>query len=196
MLAMMYNIKSKLAPSYLSDLIPPDNKDHISYNLRNSEDIAIPQVRLESYKRSFFLHSVPLWNKLPLNVRQLPTLNRFKSAITNKERCNTLYYYGKRWPSIHHARIRLGCSKLRDDLYRNLHVAESSQCACGYHMENAYHFFIECSNYSDLRQKLFNAKSCYCSISLDIILHGSKQLTLKQNHDAVHNFIDETNRFI
>ncbi len=115
MLLMMYNLKNNLAPSYLSELIPPDKKDHISYNLRNSEDIVLPQVRLESYK------------------------------------------------------------------------------------ENAYHFFIECSNYSDLRQQLFNAISCYCSVSLDIILHGSKQLSLKQNHsifDAVHNFIDKTNQFI
>ncbi len=199
MLVMLYGIKNNLSPSYLSDLIPPDNKDQISYNLRNSMDIVIPLVRLDSYKRSFFPHAITLWNKVSLNVRQLPSLKRFKSAIVTKEKCNILYYYGKRWPSIHHARIRLGCSKLREDLHKNLHVVESSQCPCGYHTENACHFFFECPQYTDIRLQLFSAISCYCLINLDIILHGSKKLTLIQNQsifDAVHKFIEKSNRFL
>jgi len=45
---MLYKIKNQLAPPYLFDLIPPENQDYIRYNLRNNNDIAIPQTRLES----------------------------------------------------------------------------------------------------------------------------------------------------
>ena len=84
-------------------------------------------------------------------------------------------------------------------MHKNLHVVESSQCTYGYHTESAYHFFIECPNYSDTRLQLFNAISCYCSVSLDTILHGTKKLSLIQNQsifDAVHEFIEKSNRFL
>ena len=198
MLVMLYRIKNNLAPSYLTDLNPPINKDHIRYNLRNSLDITIPQVRLESFKRSFFPYTITLWNKLPENKRSLPSLDTFKNAISHKDKCNVLYYYGKRWPSVHHARIRLGCSKLNNDLHMNLHVINSSQCPCGYHTENASHFFFHCPNYIDIRIQLFNVISCFCAIDIKVILEGNDQLDSEKNEtifDAVHHFIIKSNRF-
>ena len=64
-----------------------------------------------------------MWNKLPLHVRNIQTLEEFKLEIkpSTKEK-NILYYYGKRWPCVHHSLMRIGCSKLKFDLCNNLHV--------------------------------------------------------------------------
>ena len=80
------------------------------------------------------------------------TVYEFINALKSdcREAC-VLYYYGKRWALAHHASIRLGCSKLRADLFYKLHVIENSNCSCGYAIENAGHFFFNCPNYNDLR---------------------------------------------
>ena len=46
-----------------------------------------------------------------------------------------LYYYGKRWPSIHHTQMKIGCCKLKYDLYYKRHVIDESSCGCGVNMK-------------------------------------------------------------
>ena len=111
---------------------------------------------------------------------------------------NKLYYYGKRWPAIHHARLRIGCSKLNSDLCHNLHVIESAQCQCGSATEDACHFFFDCKLYNDERQDLLSALLNIAEPLLPTILFGSKELTMEENQEvfhAVHNFITVTKRF-
>ena len=100
------------------------------------------------FKRLFFSHAVRLWNALLLTIHDFRSLSIFKANLSNKTKpCNVLYYYGERWPSVHHARIRIGCSKLNADLCYRLHVKE----------EDPYHFFIACNNFQVARQKLFSS---------------------------------------
>jgi len=199
MLVMLYKIKNNIAPEYLQELIPPENHEYIRYNLRNNSDIAVPPARLETYRRSFVPHSISLWNQLSIHKRDVASVEEFKTAILEKTNCNILYYYGKRWPSIHHARMRIGCSKLKSDLYNNLHVIDNPVCDCGQEEENAIHFFLNCQNYTDIRLQLFNTISAYSHVNIEVILNGNPIINEGQNQaifDAVHYFIEQSNRFI
>mgnify|MGYP001591838763 CR=1 FL=1 len=199
MLIMMFKVKNNLCPEYLSQLLPPENIENRRYNLRNNEDIRIPATNLESFKRSFIPHAISLWNNLPLAQRQIPTLEDFKLSLKeNFKECNILYYYGKRWPSIHHSRIRIGCSKLKNDLFSNLRVIDEPYCICG-SIEDANHFFFGCPNYIDLRLNLFSIVAIYSQINLEILLHGNAELSEDINviiFDAVHDYIEKSNRFV
>ena len=116
----------------------------------------------------------------------------------NIEACNILYYYGERWASVHHARIRIGCSKLKADLYFKLHVEDSPACPCGHPIENDEHYFLSCPNYVQQRDNLLANKRAIAPITYDLLLHGSKRLSNDDNikvFSSVQLYIKETMRF-
>ena len=120
MLMMLYKVKINIAPNYLINLLPNENRENIHYNLQNNNHIRIPFARHEAYKRSFFPYALKLWNTLSAEIQMLATVSEFKKhAICNNE-ANILYYYGHRWGNIHHARLRIGCSQVNYDLFMNL----------------------------------------------------------------------------
>ena len=99
---------------------------------------------------------------------------------------------------MHHARIRLGCSKLNSHLSENLHVIDNPKCSCDYRKEDAHHYFFRCPHYNDIRIDLYSAISVYSEITLSIILHGNPHLSIEQNKfifDAVHSYIIRSDRF-
>ena len=199
MLVMFYKIKNNFVPDYLTELLPPENHENINYNLRNNHNITLPYSRLESFRRSFVPYSINLWNRLKIEVRLSPSISEFKKALKSdcKETC-VWYYYGKRWASVHHARIRLGCSKLRADLYYRHHVIDNPNCSCGYAIEDAEHFFFNCPNYNDLRTNFIEKVSAFALPTKNTILYGDKNLLLKHNQailDATHEFITLSKRF-
>ena len=197
---MVFKIKHHQTPIYLENLLPHQNINRTHYNLRNQNDIEIQPTRLESFRRSFFPLSARVWNELPLDTRLSRNLDDFKLKLnTGRAERNILYYYGQRWPSIHHARLRIGCSKLNFDLHYNLKVVDSPFCPCGFKFESAEHFFLECQRYLDIRHKLFNVIATYCQVTIDVILFGNSDLSINQNYDifdAVHSYILESERFI
>ena len=200
MLIMLYKIKNDLAPNYLNDLLPPENREYTTYNLRHGNNIALPYTRLESFKRSFIPFTIRLWNALPNNVRDASSVSEFKRHL-NKEikEPNVLHYYGSRWASIHHARMCLDCSKLKYDLCFHLHVIDDPSCACGAPYEDVHHFFIECPLYNHIRVDLVNTVSSSTTFNLHNLLYGSSELELKDNiviFESVHLFITQSMRFI
>ena len=198
-LTMMYKIKNDLAPEYLRLLLPEENNETIRYNLRNNRDLKVPFSRLETLKRSFFPRTVRLWNALTSNTREKLSLFAFKTALLeNVDTCNILYYYGERWASVHHARIRIGCSKLNADLCLKLHVENSPACSCGYPIENGEHFFLSCPNYDQQRNNILANIRNIAPITYDLLLHGCKRLSNDDNiavFSSVHLYIKETRRF-
>ena len=200
MLIMMHKIKHNKCPPYLLNLLPPDNQDIHTYNLRNKNDIIKPSTRLESFKRSFFPHAINLWNNLPLNVRSSPTIDSFKKCIKwDQNELIMLYYYGERWTAVHHSRMRLGCSKLNYDLCYNLHVIDHSNCSCGAPVEDAHHFLFVCPNYNEIRTVLCNAVLPLCPFTQDTVLFGNNLLSYKDNvviFGAVHKYIVDSRRFL
>ena len=141
-LCLMYKIVNGLAPSYLCDILQSINSLQTGYNLRREGNIRVPFARTESYKRSFFPHGIQLWNSTDVNLRNLPSITEFKLKFKpDISPSKTILYYGERWASIHHARLRLGCSKLNSHLCYNLHVIPSPECSCGAAVEDVAHFF-------------------------------------------------------
>ena len=140
-----------------------------------------------------------LWNDLSEELKSSSSVTTLKSRIRKEtNEINILYYYGERWSSIHHARMRIGCSKLRKDLYYNLHVVEDSMCTCGVLVEDAKHFFLQCPNYNHIRATLIHDLQNLMPITIRNILFGNKKFTLainKKVFDAVHKFIKDSKRF-
>ena len=197
-LSMMYKIVNGSAPIYLSNLVINEDVNR-RYNLRQTKVLKEIQCRLETYSRSFFPRIIKLWNNLPTEVQSINSLHefkhKFKPVISD---LILLYYYGSRWPSVHHARMRIGCSNLKNDLCNNLHVIDSMQCDCGAPVENAHHYFLECPLFNDNRNSLINKIGYLTLINTNILLYGNAELTLEDNKrvfDAVHEFITKTKRF-
>jgi len=195
---MMYKIEHNIAPSYLSNVIQ-HNEEAPHYNLRTKKSIKIPFCRLTLFKRSFFPSSIKLWNALQINVQTLPSYKSFKDHLKSQvDPPNELYYYGERWPSVHHARMRIGCSKLNNDLCYNLHVVNNPTCECGAPVEDAYHYFFQCPNYQAIRLILLHTVSNITVANIDTFLYGDTALSLVQNQtifEAIHEFIKSTQRF-
>ena len=90
----MYKIHNNLSPSYLRRIFTNTSNVH-SRNLRNSElNYYVPRSRIESAKGSLHHRGSVLWNKIPSEIRKLPTLNVFKTSIHGKD------YFDIPWPIV------------------------------------------------------------------------------------------------
>lgn len=199
-LCMFYKILNEAAPLYLCDILNDIQGIQPRYNLRNPHNIRIPLTRTDSFHRSFFPFAIRKWNSLPLNIKDKESLTTFKqSQIKSKNKHSNIVYYGERWASVHHARMRLGCSKLNNHLFNNLHVAHSSSCSCGHLNEDPSHFFLECPNYTALRDDLLNVINQLAQCNIETILFGNDKLSYQDNikiFTAVQAFIKDSNRFV
>ena len=128
-ICLLYKLFRSEGPSYLRDLLPSEvgeRTDH-RYPLRNMNDADIPFTCLDIFKRSFFPHTLSLWNKLDLETQKSHSLSAFKEGITPKhDKFEYFCHSCDRWVGIHHAGIRIGCSKLKSHLHNNLHVIHQS----------------------------------------------------------------------
>ena len=130
------------------------------------------------------LHTRRLWNDLPDNIQNASSVYNFKQLLyLDDNKPNAAYYYGQRWPSVHHAWSRIGCSGLNDDLSSNLHVIPSPACHCGFPVEKAQHYFYHCPNYQVERVILLNSIQHIPDLSVKTMLFGTPQLSLRDNHE-------------
>ena len=155
-----------------------------------------PLARTETYINSFFPFAIRQWNLLSIEAKSKPSLNEFKNFLKkNKSKKLDILYYGERWASVHHARLRIGCSKLNAHLCNNLHVIHSSECDCGHPYEDPKHFFLECPLYADLRVKLDSDVSKISGCNIQTLLYGDNTLSLERNKQifaAVHEYMKNT----
>ena len=132
-------------------------------------------------------------------IRAHDCVDSFKSCFkTDVNELQVLYYYGERWPSVHHARMRVGCSKLNNDLFSSLHVTDSPAYACVTLYEYAGHFIP--SLYVDCRQILLNDIQGIMLATTKNLLFGSTTTNIAANEkvfNAVHPYmyIIDTKRF-
>ena len=93
---IMYKVKNKLAPSYITELFKMNTS---GYNLRKS-DFHIPRINTTRYGKHSLRYLGPLlFNKLPFNLRNKDSLKSFKTAIRaedltqyTKESCENCIY--------------------------------------------------------------------------------------------------------
>jgi len=198
-LTMLFKIVRGNAPQYLINIMLELNGPR-NYILRNNSNLRVPYCRLETYKKSFFSRAISLWNDLTDEMKFKDTVENFKKqfAVERKE-LQVLYYYGERWPCVHHARMRIGCSKLNNDLFNNLHVVDSPSCICGAPYENAEHFFFHCPQFYNIRQTMLDDIQGVMPINVDHLLYGNADYDTQSNErvfKAVHQFIINSQRFV
>ena len=196
----MYKIINNDAPSYLTSLLPHRVNEISNYNLRDNENFEIPFSRLCTFETSFFPSSLKLWNDLDQSFRNLPTLSQFKRRLKKQLiRSNTYSATSReeRTGDITLSRIRHKCSSLQADLY-SVNIVTNPFCTCGPYIENAEHFFFECSHFDNQRTHLMDSLSSVVNITLDLLLYGNECLTPHMNHLillAVLRYIKESRRF-
>ena len=80
-LLLTYKALNGLAPAYMRELLIPYSPKR---TLRSTENhlLTPPRCRLEYFgKRSFAAAAPTLWNNVPLNIKQAPSVDIFKSRI-------------------------------------------------------------------------------------------------------------------
>ena len=80
-LLLTYKALNELTPAYMRELLVPYCSKR---TLRSTENhlLTPPRCRLEYCGKRFFVAAAPtLWNNLPLNIKQAPSVDIFKSRI-------------------------------------------------------------------------------------------------------------------
>ena len=77
---MTYKIISRQCPESLWDKYH-HRTQHSNYRTRNCRDLQIPRNNLEYVKKGFHYSALKAWNDIPINIRELPTLNRVKKQL-------------------------------------------------------------------------------------------------------------------
>ena len=198
-LCQMYNIVNNKSPGYLQSLMPPTVANTIGYDLRNSANITVPYTRLNIYQKSFFPATIKLWNELEEGIKVSPNLSIFKRKITeNRVISPKSFSFGDRKCNIIHTKLRHGCSQLNSDLYR-VHLLQSPLCECGDSIEDVTHFFLHCTNYTELRRNILpRIRSIMADITVENLLYGHSDLSFGENCTIfllVHKFIKDSHRF-
>ena len=199
-LKFMYNVMHDRFPSYLYECIPENVTNR--YNLRNQLCVPNFKLRTVKFEHSLLPQSIKLWNDLPVNVRSMDNYNEYKSSICCKSAMNKLCNGVTRKLNIIHAQLRMKCSNLNHHLF-NLHVIESPFCSvCKNIMEDNFHYFFVCPLYHIERNVLFSQVNNILlnkdTLTVNILLNGSKYLNLKKNAEIiqlVENYIHNTGRF-
>jgi hypothetical protein len=104
---------------------------------------------------------------------------------------------GSRKCNIIHTRLRHHCSSLGADLSR-ANIVNDPSCPCGFPLEDAIHYLLECTLYTNARMQLFMNITPYTVISIETLLFGSDNLTDEDNLIVFRNvqkYIHHTDRF-
>ena len=199
-LCFMYKVSNGLVPQFIEELIPPLVGNRSQYQLRNSKNYEHVQARTRLFQKSCIPSSIPIWNDLEQDVKNITTFNSFKSkliSMTKPKRIPNLYFFGNRYLSIIHARIRNNCSNLNNDLFLN-HLKSDPICACGTGAEDAEHFFFKCNRNTDKRTILFRSTIAFHPLNTNKLLFGDENLNYNDNCSlfaSVQLFIQQSGRF-
>ena len=202
-LIFMYKIINNLTPDYLRNLIPniPTADTPINYNTRRRFDLPHFRARTDLFDKSFFPSATRLWNLLPLNIRNAPTLSQFKSKLSSSPhrlvKHSSLVNVGNRYLSILHARLRMGRSQLNEHLHK-IGIKDSPMCSCGQGVEDVWHYFFACPSYVIYRNHLHAVISTFAPFNIHTVLYGCGKCNLESNtmiFMAVQEFIKESGRF-
>jgi hypothetical protein len=107
---------------YLSNLLL-DTLSNLHHHFTcRSQSISAIRTRTSLYTGYYLPSSIKLWNELPLEFRNITSLDIFKIRlkVINKKR-PSYYYIGSRLAQVLHARLRMDSSSLNVHLFlRNL----------------------------------------------------------------------------
>ena len=182
---------------YLQNEVPAPNPTR--ENLRNQDDI--PKIRgFVLYENTFIPRTICDWNALSNEVKDISNNETFGQKLTRDTKIPRWYYQGERLANTWHARMRMKCSKLNDDLYSHIHVIESPLCSCGYRRETSKHYLLDCPLYAeDRRQMLSDLDQIGFKPTAKNLLFGNTSYTDELNcqaTDIIQRYIKATERFV
>ena len=149
-LIIFFKMVHGLCPGYLNQLVPDSVQNRSQYLLRNADNISTIHTNSVSYYNYFLPSAVRTWNNLSNDIRSSTPLNEFKRKLSEHMIKPPNYFnYGKRTVQIHHARLRLECIALKQDLFKK-NLVESPLCICGI-PETSKQFLHVCPNYHQER---------------------------------------------
>ena len=107
-LSTMFKIQKKTAPQTLIESMPTEIVSKAKRSLRTHTNTTLPKANAEYHLQSFIPSTIREWNKLPVDVRNIPNLQQFKEQITPiKVKIPNYIYAGERNEQIIHTRMRL-----------------------------------------------------------------------------------------
>ena len=74
---MRHKIKNILSPESIWDKFQ-QRSSQSNYATRNCRDLQIPRLNTEHAKNSYRHSAIKVWTEIPVAVRELPTISRFK----------------------------------------------------------------------------------------------------------------------
>ena len=74
---MTYKVRNKLSPECLWDKFQ-ERSSQSNYATRHYRDLQIPRLNTEYAKNSFQYSAIKVRNDIPIAIRELPTISRFK----------------------------------------------------------------------------------------------------------------------
>ena len=83
---MTYKIISRQCPESLWHKYD-HRTQHSNYRTRNCRDLQIPRNNLEYVKKGFHYSALKAWNEIPIDIRELPTLSKFKKQLKSYYTC-------------------------------------------------------------------------------------------------------------
>ena len=83
---MTYKIISRQCPESLWHKYD-HRTQHSNYRTRNCRDLQIPRNNLEYVKKGFHYLALKAWNEIPIDIRELPTLSKFKKQLKSYYTC-------------------------------------------------------------------------------------------------------------
>ena len=187
---------------YLCDLIPPSIQSTTVYPLRNRSDIIMPFCRLSN--TSFIPSTIRQWNSLDPSLRNVDAIAKFKVELRKRKDISQVpkhYEIGPRKLNIILTQLRCFASFLNYDLFQ-VNIVSDPSCRCGANREDSYHFFFDCSHYSNIRHTLFqnlNWLPNYCVLDLTLLTCGNPTLPYEQNEiifKHVFEYIKMSERFL
>jgi hypothetical protein len=179
-LVLMYKIQKNLAPQYLILACPPLVGTVSEYNLRNADNIVLPQGRLTSYFDSYMPSAIRSWNKLDCSIKNRRSIDAFKYHLKKSKAIKKVKLYSKfnGVKAVNHTRLRLGLSGLKAQRHDYNHVARPTCDYCGARKEDTMHFFLQCATFTNMRIILIN-KIMALYMSKNIVLDLRRTLNQK-----------------
>ena len=198
-LVMMHNMQKGKAPETLRELLPEKSRDRTSRNLRTASHTSLIKAKHYSFHTSFLPDTIRKWNNLPIDTRDINTVENFKEKITEKPKKVPNYiYYGERKQQIAHTRMRLRRSDLREELFE-VNLAESPICECGEEIEDSEHYLKDCRLYNIQRTAILDTYGIdFRAYQTEDLLEGNPNDTNEDNiwlFHAVQEYIKKTKRF-
>ena len=153
----IYKLFHKKYPSYLFQLIPPNNNVYVTRSSQSNKISSFDQTYF--FQRLLFPAVISEQNSLNINIRNSSSINVFKKELLKfiRPEPNSTYNINDTKGLKLLTGLWLGLSHLGDHKFRHdFQDCVSPMCYCGQDIETTTHFLLHCPNHHCARKTLFD----------------------------------------